>query len=116
MSIDWDRELLAPIMSVFGEGQGAVPASWPLYMPAYGDPFRVEGAVYDDAYQLVTLGDDGAENTTTSPCLGVRRALFAQPPKQRDRVDIVGRGLFVVKDVRDDGHGHVRLILMGPLA
>lgn len=115
MGMDWDRELLAPIMNVFGEGQSAVPASWPLYMPASGAPFRVEGAVYDDAYQLVTLGDDGAENTTTAPCLGVRRALFAVEPKQRDRVEIVGRGLFVVKDVRPDGHGHIRLILMGPL-
>lgn len=116
MAIDWDAILLAPVMGVFGEGIPAVPSSWPIYTPAGGIGFPLEDAVFDRAYAVVVLDGDGSEVTSRKPCLGVRRSLFAADPKQDDTVFIPSvPGSFIVKDVQPDGHGHVKLILMGPL-
>lgn len=114
MAIDWDAELLGPVMSVFGEGNPADSSTWPLYTPAGGTAFQLADAVLDRAYTDITLADDGSDNTTRKPCLGVRVALFGDtPPQQSDTVYIPSVGLnFIVRDVRPDGHGHARLLLM----
>lgn len=118
MAIDWDTELLAPVMAAFGEGTESQPSSLPIYTPRGLPPFPLADAVFDRAYTDVTLEDDGSENTTRKPCLGVRLSLFLhREPLQNDTVYIPSvPGHFIVKDVRPDGHGHAKLILMGPRA
>lgn len=117
MSIDWDAELLSPVMAVFGEGNSADQSTWPIYTPRGLAPFPLADAVFDRAYADVTLDGDGSENTTTKPCLGVRVSLFPREPLQEDTVYIPSvPGHFIVKDVRTDGHGHAKLILMGPVS
>ncbi|MGY2732386.1 head-tail joining protein [Sphingomonas sp. UYP23] len=116
MSLDWDSILLAPVMGVFGEGDASQSAMWPIYYPTGLAPFALADAVFDRAYADVTLDGDGSENTTTKPCLGVRVSLFPREPAQEDTVYIPSvPGHFLVKDVRTDGHGHAKLILMGPV-
>jgi hypothetical protein len=113
VSIDWDALVLAPVMSVFGEGDPVDPLTLPLYTPRAGAAFRLADAVFDRAYADVTLEDDGTENTTRKPCLGVRLSLFEIPPGQGDLAFIPSEDItFVVKDVRPDGHGHAKLIMM----
>lgn len=112
MSIDWDAELLAPVMSIFGEGT-ADQSTWPLYTPAGLAPFRLADAVFDRAYAEVVIDGEDAGSTTKKPCLGVRVALFPREPLQNDTVFIPSVALkFIVKDVQLDGHGHAKLMLM----
>ncbi len=107
--IDWDALVLAPVMGVFGDAV--------LYRPRDGQPFTVADAVYTEAYTYILRDSTGGEITTTSPALSVRQAACPVKPKQDDGVDIStidGRAVntrFVVKDVRDDGHGHLVLLL-----
>jgi hypothetical protein len=118
MAINWDAMVLGPVMSVFGEGVSADQASWPTYMPRGAAAFQLPDAVFDRAYAEVTLEGDGSEATSRKPCLGVRAALFPlRDPQQNDRVYIPSvPGTFVVKDVQADGHGHIKLILQGPIS
>ncbi len=117
MSVDWDAELLAPVMAVFGEGDASQSATWPIYFPAAGPPFFLSDAVFDRAYADVTIEAEGSEITSRKPCLGVRLALFAVEPAQSDKIFIPSvPGTFIVKDFQPDGHGHAKLILMGPTA
>lgn len=117
MAIDWDEMVLGPVMGVFGEGVSEDQSSWPIYTPVGLDPFALADAVFDRAYADITIEGDGSEVTSLKPCLGVRLVLFARDPVQDDTVYIPSvPGRFIVKDVRADGHGHARLILMGPTA
>lgn len=113
MAIDWDAELLGPVMAEFGEGRADVLTSLPLYYPKRGTAFRLRDAVFDPAYQQVTdLGDD-TTSTSSHPVLGVRESLFAPPPGQGDYVYIPSADrTYAVKDPEADGHGHVLLILI----
>lgn len=121
MPIDWDAELLAPVMAVFGEGDSAVPATLPTYTPRGLAPFALPDSVFDAAYEQVEIHDDGLQTTTKRPILGVRTALFARDPAQNDIVFIPAttmNGLpapgrrYIVKDAQADGHGHAKLMLM----
>ncbi len=113
MSIDWDAELLGPVMSVFGEGAPGVPSSWPTYTPRRGSAFQLPDAVFDEQYHRVVEQGDGSEVSTSTPVLGVRASLFEQPPAQGDRVLIPSNGkTYRVADAQADGHGHVLLILI----
>lgn len=113
MAVDWDAQLLGPVMAEFGEGQSADDTSLPLYMPIGGAAFRLRDAVFDRAYAEIVLDGDGGQVTNRKPCLGVRLALFEEEPRQSDRVYIPSVDLtFVVKDVQEDGHGHAKLMLM----
>lgn len=117
MAIDWDAAVLAPVMGVFGEGDPVNPATLPLYMPRSAAPFRLRDAVFDAEYLGVdtTPGDQVGE-TTSRPVLGVRITLFTALglyPRQNDRVTIPSTGkTYLVRDVRSDGHGHAKLMLM----
>lgn len=113
MAVDWDAEVLGPVMSLFGEGDLADPASLPIYTPRGGAPFPLSHAVFDAEFQHTTVNTDGIETTTHRPVLGVRLSLFATAPRQNDRVAIPSVGkAYVVKDVQPDGHGYVKLVLM----
>jgi hypothetical protein len=112
MAIDWDALVLTPVMAVFGEGDPADPSTLPLYTPVGRAPFRLASAVFDREYLDVTLFDDGSQNTTSRPVLGVRLALFEVPPVQNDLVLIPSVGItYIVKEVRPDGHGAAKLML-----
>ncbi len=109
MSIDWDAEVLGPVMAVFGANEAS---QLPTYTPAGGTSFPLADSVFDRAYLLVTLDGDGSENTTRRPVLGVRDALFTVPPAQNDLVFIPSVGItYIVKEVRSDGHGWTLLAL-----
>lgn len=106
--IDWDRLVLDPLESIFGEGeQDGEPV---MYCPVNGDPFPIDG-VFDAAYRDAELIDPLSANTT-QPVLGVRLARFASPPQQDDQVRIPRTGkTYLVTDVRPDSHGGAKLML-----
>lgn len=112
MSIDWDALVLAPLMGIFGEGGPDDDEMLPLYTPRGLPGFRLHDAVFDAAYKAVDIVDD-VPTTSIKPVLGVRLSLFPRPPAQNDRVYIPSAGkTYIVRDPRDDGHGHMLLILM----
>lgn len=103
MPIDWDKHVLAPLARVFAE-----PAE---YIPQVGEPYTITG-VFDSAYKDVDLIDPQVDATTTKPVLGVRLAEFRAEPVQGDSVRLPSaRTLFLVREVRTDGHGAVKLML-----
>lgn len=105
MAIDWDRELLGPVMAVFGE-----PV---IYTPRGSASFRIEDAVFDEEAADVQVGEDGQISSQRKPMLGVRAAAFASPPLQSDRVVIERTGAaYIVRDAQADGHGWIVLDLM----
>jgi len=117
MSIDWDAELLQPLMSLFGEGQPADQSMWPIYTPAGGTAFALADAVFDRQSGEIEP-EEGIISATTirRPVLGVRLALFAtypDAPAQGDSVFIPSVGMtFLVSNSLEDGHGWSKLVLM----
>lgn len=104
MAIDWDAEVLGPVMAVFGEAV--------LYLPRYGSPISIPDAVFDEESSEIQIGEDAQVATQRKPVLGIRAALVPGAA-QSDRVQIVRTGtMYVVKDVEPDGHGHLKLSLM----
>jgi len=101
MAVDWDRLVLGPTQRVFGE-----PVT---YAPADDGPFQTTG-IFDRAYTEVDIAEDGTQINTTLPVLGVRLSQFPIGPKQGDQLTVQG-GVYVVKDVRPDGHGAAKLML-----
>lgn len=113
MSLDWDALVLGPVMGIFGEGSRSDDATLPLYTPRGRAAFRLRDAVFDAQYQVIQVADDGSQNTANVPVLGVRLALFEQPPAQNDQVVIPSAAkTYLVIDVQPDGHGHAKLMLM----
>ena len=105
MSIDWDSELLGPVMAVFGE--------LAVYTPRTGSPISIPDAVFDEEVADVQVGEDGQVSSQRKPLLGVRSHWFASPPLQSDRVTIMRTGTtYIVRDSQADGHGWIRLELM----
>jgi len=112
MSIDWDAEVLAPVMGVFGEDKRV---GIPIYTPRGLPAFELADAVFDAEYEQVIIDpSDGSQSTTRRPMLGVRLSLFLhREPMQNDTVKIPRVGTtFIVKDVEPDGHGWAKLMLM----
>ena len=100
--INLDKNVLGPLMSVFGE-----PVT---YIPAIGIPFGISG-VFDEAYHEVDLAS-GIGITTDMPVLGVQLSMFPAQPRQGDQITVTRLGAtFVVKEVRPDGHGWAKLML-----
>lgn len=101
--VDWDTNVLAPLEGVFGE-----PVN---YKTAAGVAVAGIVGVFDSAYRDVDLADP-LGTTTVTPVLGVRLAQFTNPPVQDDTVQIPSvNTTYVVRDVRNDGHGWAKLIL-----
>jgi len=110
MAIDWDTELLGPVMACFGEDE---TTGLPVYTPQGLPAFELADAVFDAQYEQVVLDGEGSQQTTRRPVLGVRRSLFPRDPAQNDTVYIPSVGkTYVVKNPEPDGHGHVLLMLM----
>lgn len=118
MAIDWDSLVLAPLIGVFGEPNDAVSGDLrPVYTPAGGSPFPVDG-VFDDGFTQKVLLEDGAPGFVTSdPVLGVRVAEFAAQsppvtPAQNDQVLIPRTGAtYIVNTAQPDSHGWILLQL-----
>lgn len=103
MTINWDKAVLAPCESVFGE-----PAT---YKPAAGGSFAITG-IFDRAYKEVGLIDFDVGANSTQPVLGVRASQFPSPPLQGDMVYIPSVNItYYVRDPRPDGHGSIKLML-----
>lgn len=122
MAIDWDAELLAPLMAEMGEGVVTDPSTWPLYTPRGLPAFRLADAVFDSQYRSTDIvADDSAGANNATPILGVRPSLFPRLPAENDSVFIPATAInrlpapgrtFVVKNAEPDGHGHTKLTLM----
>lgn len=109
MSINWDADVLGPVMAVFGANEAF---QLPTYTPAGGVGFLLADSVFDREYLVVTLSGDGSDNATRRPVLGIREALFAVPPAQNDLVFIPSVGVtYIVREVQPDGHGWSKLML-----
>lgn len=104
MPVDWDAEVLGPLMGIFGE-----PAT---YMPAAGGSFPVIG-IFDKAYQKETLFDDGTVGVTTElPVFGIQLSQFPAMPVQGDRLSVASiNTTYAVREVRQDSHGCAKLML-----
>lgn len=103
--IDWDKMVLAPTVSVFGEEI--------TYLPAEGEPITITG-VYDEGNRDLQLAG-GTGYNSSNPLVGAREAEFARygvEPLQGDQLRIVRTGdLFDVKDVNADGKGGLTIML-----
>lgn len=102
--IDWDAEVIGPLMGVFGESI--------QYTPVGHAPIAITG-VFDDAFVKEMLFDDASTGVTeVSAVLGVQVSQFATLPAQNDQLMVVStRARFVVREVRPDGHGAAKLRL-----
>jgi hypothetical protein len=102
--IDWDAEVIGPLMEVFGE-----PVT---YMPAAGGSFSVDG-VFDDAYLKEVMFEDATTGVTTvSAVLGVQLSQFQSTPVQNDSLQVPRTGAtYLVREVRVDSHGGAKLLL-----
>ncbi len=100
--IDWDAHVLGPLQGVFGEAVTYTP---------YGQPsFQISG-IFDEAYRDIDLAG-GMGITTEMPVLGVQLSQFPIQPMQGDSLTILRTAeTFVVKEVRQDGHGSAKLML-----
>jgi len=109
MAVDWDRELLSPLQSVFGE-----PVN---YRPKRGTAFDISG-IFDRPYtqEVEPLDADDPGINTTQAVLGVRDAEFTAAgralPVQGDRLFVASvQTVFAVSDAQPDSHGGHKLIL-----
>jgi hypothetical protein len=113
MAVDWDTLLIGPTVACFG-----VPVTYTT--PAL--TFPIVG-VFDEAYkELVVIAardshsfsDEmlGSAITAERPVLGVQLSQFppGNDPAQSDTLVVRG-ALYIVKEVRPDGHGWARLLL-----
>lgn len=106
MSIDWDSLVIGPVVGVFGEPFTFTPAVSNPSSP----PYSITG-VFDEAYRELDLAG-GTAATTEMPVLGVQMSQFPVMPRQGDQALCQRTGeLFVVKEVRIDGHGAAKLML-----
>lgn len=100
--IDWDKHVLGPVMGVFGETA--------TFSPFDGTPFTVMG-IFDDSYQEVNL-EGGMGIPTTTPVFGINLSQFTVAPQRGDELTRHKTGeIFVVREVRSDGHGAAKLML-----
>ncbi|MFX1675204.1 hypothetical protein PWR63_23640 [Paraburkholderia sp. A2WS-5] len=104
MPVNWDAEVIGPLMGVFGE-----PVT---YTSLSGATFQISG-VYDKAFFAVNV-ETGSLVSTSQPTLGVQLSQFQSnvPPQQGDQLLIIGTGeQWEVREVHIDGRGGARLML-----
>lgn len=106
--LDFDALVLAPCVAAFGETAQGYPAS--VYAPATGQPFALDG-IFDRAYREVDALT-GMPISSARPVFGVRLSVFpaGMAPASGDQVTIRGT-VYVVREVRPDGHGEAKLML-----
>ena len=104
MPIDWNAEVLGPLMGVFGE-----PVA---YRPLAGGVVQITG-IFDDAYLKEVMFEDASPGVTTvSAVLGVQLSQFPVAPVQNDQLYVASMGgTFLVREVRADSRGGAKLLL-----
>ncbi|WP_392563207.1 hypothetical protein RHO12_12690 (plasmid) [Orbus sturtevantii] len=103
MSINWDKELLAPLHDTFGGNAE--------YRPRVGVAFKIN-VIFDRAYTYITTLDDGSEMVSTAPAIGIRESDFVRLPVQGDKVFIDDvKELFIVREMHPDSLGGQKLLL-----
>lgn len=100
MAVDFDTLVVKVGVAKFG-----IPV---VYVPASAPRFNVTG-VFDRAYSQDAI-KDGVVVTETMPVLGISTSDFPSPPLQGDQLIINGQ-TFIVRELRDDGHGGGKLML-----
>lgn len=102
--IDWDAEVIGPLMGVFGE-----PA---IYTPLNGAAFPITG-VFDNAYLKEVMFEDATTGVTTVHAVfGVQVSQFSVLPAQNGLLVVPSvNSTYVVVEARFDGHGAAKLIL-----
>lgn len=104
MPVNWNAEVIGPLMGVFGE-----PVS---YRPAAGGSLQITG-VFDDAYLKEVMFEDASSGVTTvSAVLGVQLSQFPSTPVQNDQLYVPSaNATFLVREVRADSRGGAKLML-----
>lgn len=104
--VDWDGLVLGPTENIFGETATYTPA-------AAGSAAIAITGVFDRAWREADPFGEGSESNLIVPVFGVRVNQFPAPPTPNDQVFIPSVNmLFLVRDVRPDGHGWAKLMLM----
>ncbi len=91
-------------MGIFGE-----PVT---YRPYARQPYQITG-IFDDAYLKEVMFEDASQGVTEiSAVLGVQMSQFVTPPTQSDQLSVASvNATYVVREVREDGHGSAKLLL-----
>lgn len=105
MPIDWNAEVIGPLVGVFGEPVIYTPFSG-------GAAFQISG-VFDDAYLKEVMFEDASSGVTeVSAVLGVQLSQFPASPVQNDRLSVASvNTTFVVREARVDSRGGAKLLL-----
>lgn len=104
MAIDFDSLVLAPCQQVFGE-----PV---FYDSELSGTFELSG-IFDKAYESVVV-QEGQAISERMPVIGCRSSQFPTYPKQGDKLTVQNER-YLVREVRDDSHGNIKLMLNGPV-
>ncbi|MFM0306272.1 hypothetical protein P0D71_00560 [Paraburkholderia sp. RL17-383-BIF-A] len=104
MPVNWNAEVIGPLMGVFGE-----PVT---YRPFAGGSLQITG-VFDDAYLKEVMFEDASSGVTTvSAVLGVQLSQFPSDPVQNDQLYVASvNTTFLVREVRVDSRGGAKLML-----
>ncbi|MEQ1320913.1 head-tail joining protein [Acinetobacter guillouiae] len=111
MAIDWQDKVLSPNVAVFGQ-----PI---LYLPIK-DKYLVKhklNGIFNEAYIDIQVVD-GLHVTSVKPCVGLNLKDLSVMPRQKDQIWVKASfgmplidTLYIVKEVRLDGHGGCHLLL-----
>jgi hypothetical protein len=104
MPVNWNAEVIGPLMSVFGEAV--------TYRPFAGGSFQITG-VFDNAYLKEVMFEDASSGATeVSAVLGVQLSQFPSIPMQNDQLSVASANTtYVVREVRTDSRGGAKLML-----
>lgn len=109
MSLDLDALVLTPCHATWGEANRGFPL--PVYTPAGGAPFEIDGVFRIPEGPVLAIGDEPSL-MTRMPVLDLRVSQFPAgvTAAQGDAVIVRGVG-YVVADAAYDGDGLVTLSL-----
>lgn len=103
--IDWDALVVKPCVEVFGEKE-------PALFQAVSGASKPVSVIFDNAYKDLKMADDGEYHITIFPAAGASISDFPTYPVQGDNLTIQKTGqIYAIREVRDDSHGGVHLIL-----
>ena len=106
MSLSFDSLVLGPCISVFCEVNQGYPAI--VYMPISAGAYTI-GGIFDPSYEEIII-KNGEPVTRKVPVIGCKASDFTAMPQQDDSVQARGK-TYVIREVRDDGHGGIMLML-----
>ena len=109
--IDWQQKTLEPLVKVFGQS-----AVYTRFSERHATEYQLSG-IYDEAFEDIDIAD-GLQVATRSPCFGINLRDLPFIPSQKDQILVKAAvlapkvdTLYIVKKVREDGHGGCKLLL-----